>query len=84
MPPGPGLGMMGRISAHIGASKIFSMQHVAHHGQDNENNPAHAAHPAMSLNWLAKSWARSGVHHAHENKGLGLQVDSIWTPETAA
>lgn len=31
------LGAMGRISAHIEASKIFSMQHAAHHGQDNEN-----------------------------------------------
>jgi hypothetical protein len=71
---------MGRIAAHIGATKIFSMQHTAHHGQKNQKHAAHAAHPAMLLKNHTQIWTPAGVHHAHENKGLGFQVDSIWTP----
>lgn len=52
------------------------MHHAADHRQENEKQPAHPAHPAKPLKSLAESWAESGVHHAHENKGLGLQVDS--------
>ena len=70
------MGMVGCIAAHIGAKKFFSMHHAADHRQENEKHPSHPAHPVKLLKSHAESWAESGVHHAHENKGLGLQVDS--------
>lgn len=70
------VGMVGCIAAHIGAKKFFSMHHAADHRQENEKHPAHPAHPAKLLKNKTQIWTPSGVHHAHENKGLGLQVDS--------